>query len=180
MSLKCSNVASYIIDEVYRYNMEVSVREKVLLSTKRLQKLLYFSEVLYMKNNNGRRLFEDDFEAWASGPVIEDIFIEFMLETPSWETIKSKPLTIELSKREKEAITSVVKSSRKMDTVELSLCSRVEGGPWDAVYDSSSDITAFISKRDMYEFYRNRDIFDKTPGEKPKTKKLTLFDKLKK
>jgi len=49
LTLKCMAVANYIIDEINKYNEDKPFREKILLSVRRLQKLLYFCETEYMK-----------------------------------------------------------------------------------------------------------------------------------
>lgn len=78
LSLKCMAVADYIIDEINKYNQDKLFRDKVLLSTRRLQRLLYFCETEYMIKNNGIPLFEDEFYAWTSGPVIEKIYYAYV------------------------------------------------------------------------------------------------------
>nr|WP_298925557.1 type II toxin-antitoxin system antitoxin SocA domain-containing protein [uncultured Erythrobacter sp.] len=42
----------------------------------KLQKLLYFAQSWYLANT-GEELFQDDFQAWAHGPVVRSIYDRF-------------------------------------------------------------------------------------------------------
>ncbi len=39
-----------------------------------INKILYISNMIYMGRNEGRRLIEEDFQAWDYGPVISDVY----------------------------------------------------------------------------------------------------------
>lgn len=43
----------------------------------KLQKLLYFAQGHFIQENNGSLLFEEDFQAWAHGPVVPVVYEEF-------------------------------------------------------------------------------------------------------
>jgi uncharacterized phage-associated protein len=43
----------------------------------KLQKLLYFTQGFYMKNNSKQKLFTEHFEAWVNGPVIPIVYGEY-------------------------------------------------------------------------------------------------------
>lgn len=42
----------------------------------KLQKLLFYAHAWYLAMANRRPLFEDDFEAWAWGPVVRDVYTQ--------------------------------------------------------------------------------------------------------
>ena len=75
---KCRAVANYIIEKTNEYNEDETFREQVMMSCKRLQRLLYFCNVKYLILHNGEFLFEDDFYAWPTGPVIPGIYYVFV------------------------------------------------------------------------------------------------------
>lgn len=52
-------VSDYIIEEVRKENLGKSLKDTNFIYRKRLQKLLYFSEVIYMLENDGEELFPD-------------------------------------------------------------------------------------------------------------------------
>lgn len=43
----------------------------------KLQKLLFFAQAWYMKNNAGKKLFPEDILKWQYGPVVGDVYREF-------------------------------------------------------------------------------------------------------
>ena len=66
-------ISDYIINLINNIN-----NKKIKLSCKRLQKILYFCEVNYLKHSNGKSLVSDDFYAWESGPVISGVYYMYM------------------------------------------------------------------------------------------------------
>lgn len=44
------------------------------ITTMVLQKLCYYSQALYLVQNNGKALFPEEFEAWRNGPVCYELF----------------------------------------------------------------------------------------------------------
>lgn len=68
-------VAAYMIQKANRMgngNPELSGNND--LTNLKLQKMLYFAQVEYMKTHNGRVLFPDDIEAWQYGPVVKSVY----------------------------------------------------------------------------------------------------------
>ena len=61
-------VADYFIDK--------NNTEKVGLTNKKLQKLLYYAQAWSLVVNN-KKLFEDDIEAWIHGPAISSVYSVF-------------------------------------------------------------------------------------------------------
>ena len=55
---KCVAVSNYIIEKINKFNEGKTLQEQVMMSLKRLQKILYFCDIEYMKINNGESLFE--------------------------------------------------------------------------------------------------------------------------
>lgn len=75
---KCVAVLNYIIEKINKSNEGKELREQVMMSLKRLQKILYICDIEYMKINNGESLFEDNYFAWSSGPVIPYVYHTFI------------------------------------------------------------------------------------------------------
>lgn len=59
-------IAHYIIDFCSNKGVPVSNLE--------LQKIMYFLQVLFMRQFNGNKLISDDFRAWKYGPVIPSVY----------------------------------------------------------------------------------------------------------
>ncbi len=48
-----------------------------LITHLKLQKLLYYAQAWHMVNFDGKKLFDDDIQAWQFGPVIKSIYDNF-------------------------------------------------------------------------------------------------------
>jgi uncharacterized phage-associated protein len=44
------------------------------LSNLELQKIAYMAEMIYLGRTGGRRLINEDFEAWDNGPVVPELY----------------------------------------------------------------------------------------------------------
>ena len=55
----CTDVANFIVEKINEYNKQQSFQNKISLTNRRLNLLLYFLEIEYMKRNNGTPLFEN-------------------------------------------------------------------------------------------------------------------------
>ncbi|WP_375317800.1 Panacea domain-containing protein [Spiroplasma endosymbiont of Virgichneumon dumeticola] len=64
--------AEELNDELFSITKYLIEKYKIMFSVK-LQKVLYFLYLKYLKET-GKKLFNDEFEAWVYGPVIPKIF----------------------------------------------------------------------------------------------------------
>lgn len=77
-----------------------------------LQKLLYYAQAVFMINNNGHALFEEDCQAWVHGPVYRDVYELFSnfkynpIEDFRFAVMRDK--AYELAENETEAINLVL------------------------------------------------------------------------
>ena len=150
-------VANYIIEKTNQYNESRDFKDQVSLTCKRIQKLLYFIEIEYMKRNNGRPLFEYDFFAWESGPVIPMVYTTYMIYNYTPGKISCAPSNCQLNPDVLETIDYVLKQTWEVDQVFLVKASYV--GPWESAFDPSDpDHFQLITKNSMYEFWKNKDI----------------------
>ena len=176
ITLKCITVSDYIINKINKYNEGNELREQVIMTIKRLQKLLYFCDVEYMKINNGNRLFEDQFYAWPSGPVIPNVYYIY---APYYREVSPRynEMKMNLTEEEKFIIYKVIDGTQKLDTSDLINMTNVSDGPWSKVYDEEdSEHNQVISKNDMYDFYRDKNLFIKLGSidKKISTKDFTI------
>lgn len=155
LSLKCMAVADYIIDEINEYNQDKNFRNKVLLSAGRLQRLLYFCEVEYMLKNKGTPLFEDEFYAWPSGPVIGKIFLTYIQEQNGNMIPYHLPDAPKLKNDVKSIIDKILEITKDLGTTELMKMSKVEGGPHSKVFSKEDrNHGQVISKAETYIYYQ--------------------------
>ena len=175
---ECRAVANYIIDEMNKFNIGKHLTERVFLSTKRLQKLLYLCDIEYMKRNNGQPMFGDDFYAWPSGPVIPNVYSELMIYQDGLLKPKYGKSPLMLSKKNKTMIDLVLESTKDLDTIDLVNMSSVVDGPWAKVFDPTDPKhKQIISKDDVYSYYLNKSSINKCNELTSDTKVLKLTKK---
>lgn len=66
------NVADYFI-----YKSKFDDKNRSTVSPLKLQKLIYYAQAWYSTFNQGKKLFNDEIEAWVHGPVVPTIYHEF-------------------------------------------------------------------------------------------------------
>ena len=59
------------------YFVKLGQDQEDSISNMKLQKLMYYAQGYYMKNNDGKKLFSNNIEAWEHGPVIRDIYTKY-------------------------------------------------------------------------------------------------------
>lgn len=161
MTIMCVSAANYIIEKTNEYNKSQGYDNRISITGKRLQKLLYFSDVEFMKRNGGASMFKDEFYAWPSGPVIPSVYYEFS-QYQNGEMCPSKDSQHSpLSRAMMDAIDYVLNRTHEMDTVDLIEYSHVEGGPWRRFYtDTDPNHEQVIPKKEIYSFYKEYKLFD--------------------
>ena len=162
LTKKCIAVANYIIEEINKFNEGKPLKEQVMLTLKRLQKILYFCDIEYMKINNGESLFEDNYFAWSSGPVIPYVYHTFIqCQSPNGKIHpKYEEQEIRLTDKETFIIDKVLEKTQELDTVDLIDITKIDDGPWHQVYNEfDSNHNQIISKEEIYNFYKNKKLF---------------------
>ena len=155
----CIAAANYLIQKTNAYNSGKAYSERISMTCKRLQKLLYFCEVQFMVNNNGQSMLTDDFYAWPSGPVIPAVYKKFV----QFQSGEMYPLDGEHSKLTTQMVKVldfIFESTTDIDTYDLVEMSHIKNGPWHRVYNESDvNHEQIISKNSMFDFYKSRNIF---------------------
>ena len=153
---KIKVIANACIKGVIAYNIKRPFEERVVMSTKRLQKLIFFCEIEYMKKHNGESLFIDEYRALPSGPVVPTIFTEYMLHANCNGMLRGVG---EPNEEEQNIIDNVLTLTAKLDTIDLvNACCTAES-PWRQVYEDSDEMhRQVISKKDIYRFYMHKDL----------------------
>ncbi len=115
----------------------------------RLQKLLYFAQAYYL-GALGRKLFSDEIEAWAYGPVVPEIYHRYKeyANTPIAEVVNEQDL--DLSGKDKGLLKEVWEGYGCYSTSYLVQASHAHD-PWKDAYEKSE--SAVISKEHMQAYY---------------------------
>ena len=159
MTDMCVAAANHLVDLTNRYNEDKEYGQRIIMSCKRLQKLLYFSEVEYQRRHQGAPMFDDDFYAWPSGPVIPSVYSRFaQFQTGEMTTVEGShtPLTEDME----EVLDYIFHKTKNISTTVLVNMSHVEGGPWGVVYDANDpQHKQIIPKESIYNYYKTHSIF---------------------
>lgn len=113
-------IAQYIINKCFIEGSPVT--------NLRLQKLLYFVQGQVLRYLN-RPLFNDDFYAWAYGPVIPEIYFEFCGYAGA--PIRRTYDNIEIDLLESTIIDDTISRLAPYDDWQLVKISHEKGAPWD-------------------------------------------------
>lgn len=67
----------YSVQNVARYVVEYCINKKSPISNLQLQKILYYIQVYFLVNENGRKCFSEDILRWEYGPVVREAYNAF-------------------------------------------------------------------------------------------------------
>jgi len=159
MTGMCIAAANYLIERTNEYNYGKLYSERIPMTCKRLQKLLYFGDVLYMQKTNGNSMFKDEFYAWPSGPVIPSIYDAFM----QFQNGEMEPIAgthTPLSATMENVLNEIFEKTISIDTFDLVTLSHIQEGPWDKIYEQTpaSDFK-IIPKDSIFNFYKQKKDF---------------------
>ena len=127
-----------------------------MMSTKRLQRLLYFCNIEYIRKYNGQNLFNDYFYAWPTGPVIPGIYFVYIPHIIGKYIPIYDGEQLELKNEEKFIIHKILKQTQNLSTMDLINITNINGGPWQQFYnENDSKHNQIIPKEEIYNFYLN-------------------------
>lgn len=132
------------------------LREQGRMSAMKLQKLVFYSQAWHLVWEE-EPLFRENFEAWANGPVVRELYREHRRQFEV--TAKTFPdgNPARLTKVEKETIDAVLKSYGKLKAFELSEMTHREP-PWRDARKGvapGAACTNVITKAAMAEYYES-------------------------
>lgn len=124
------------------------------MSTWKLQKLCYYSQAWHLAWT-GTPIFEEDFEAWANGPVCSELFHahqgKFSVDINDF----SKGTPENLTEDEKDSVNVVLRDYGDMEPYDLRELSHSEA-PWKDARNGlpeGAKCRNIISKESMGEYY---------------------------
>ena len=128
--------------EVAKYVISYCTDLGAPISNLKLQKILYYLQVHYVKN--GSVLFWEDFYAWQHGPVIPEVY--YLFSGYGASKIQNRYIT-QIDRVTEVNILPIIEKLRNIAPWELVNMTHVQGGPWDMVYNKGIDTTGLIDKR---------------------------------
>ena len=154
--VEIKDFAEYII---YFFNSKGS-----LITNKKLQKLLYYTQAWHLVYFEGDKLFNEEPEAWVHGAVYPSVYRKFknfgskpivLNQTKNRKEIKDWLTFFKLSEEQKNFVSSVLIAYGKKDSIELELLNHREK-PWLEArgdledYDLSSNKISLDTMEDYY------------------------------
>lgn len=119
--------------EVAKYVLFMCQQEDNPISNLHLQKILYYVQKGYMKQNNGKALFEDDFVAWKFGPVIEDVYYEYCAYGANKIIIRGE-CNVKIDKETAKCIDPIIKEKMYLDPWVMVNETHKKGGAWETTF----------------------------------------------
>lgn len=133
--------------ELARYVVNLCIDNDSPVSNLHLQKILYFANMFYFKKN-GEHLIDDNFEAWQFGPVIREVYYQYVIFGFNLILIKERSTQVKL---DDELNNFIIKMS-KINPFVLVDYSHRPNGAWAKTYNNGNGFCKNISKK----FYRRR------------------------
>lgn len=156
----CIAVANRIINRTNALNVlrEEKGLSRVYLSGKRLQKILYLCQLVWLADNpDSPPLIKDDFEAWPNGPVIPLIYDVFSVYqdgnmNPADETGHT-PLTL----AQESLINKIVDYTIDTPTEAFIDFTHSAEGPWEKIYSKNSNYYKVIPLKLICEYINKKE-----------------------
>ena len=117
----------------------------------KLQKLLYYSQAVYLVLHDKRPLFSEPIEAWDYGPVVPPVYHTY--KQCGFEAIPAEETPVMLELDELRAVDMALDCFGGMSGPAL--INQTHGElPWKSVYRPGRP-SSVISLDSMYEFFKN-------------------------
>jgi uncharacterized phage-associated protein len=140
-----TELAAYDAREIANFLLDWAAARKLEITQITLQKVLYFAHAWFL-GRQGRALVDEEFEAWAYGPVLRSIHEQFRQHGD--EPISTRAIRLNFATRRNEkveysfdeetvnALKRIFEFYSQYQPFALVEMSHEPGGPWDQVYRS--------------------------------------------
>ncbi len=156
----CIAVANRIINRTNAQNArrEQQGLDRVYLSGKRLQKILYLCQLAWLADNpDGDALIKDDFEAWPNGPVIPLIYDVFSVYQDGNMNPADETGHTPLTSAQESFVNQVVDYTINVPTEAFIDFTHRAGGPWAEVYSNDSNCYEIIPLDSIRAYVRKKE-----------------------
>ncbi len=159
ISKECRAVANYLIENINRFNEGKELRNQVMLTTKRLQKLLFLCDIKFMLDNDGTYLFSDDYYIWPSGPVIPSFYnAYFQYQDGPMKAIYDD--VVVLSDLQKQVIDFILEFTCSLDTsVLIQITTASDKLKCHNIESINQEEPKMVSKREIYGIFLENNPF---------------------
>ncbi len=119
----------------------------------KVQKLLYFAYGWYLKLT-GKKLFEQRFEAWMYGPVVNELY-HYLKIYGSSKIDTPLPSSQAIEEELEDFFESVWSTYGDMSAVDLMKLTHEKKSPWAKAYIPGIWINNYIKDEDIKESFKN-------------------------
>lgn len=132
IAMKSDAKNNYTAMEIAKYAINKRYQEKKPISNLQLQKILYFLQLIFAVSHK-KLLFDDEFEAWPYGPVIESVYRKFS-DCGGFPIQQKFAINIkdEDTRQFLDAGIDFLAEKSPWDLVRIS---HADGSPWDKIYN---------------------------------------------
>lgn len=152
----------YSVDTISKYIINYCDEHFGGVSNLRLQKLLYFVQVEFIKEA-GYAAFKEEIEAWSFGPVVPEIYRKYKIfgrENIILNTSRGLDFLLdfddvqkeEISENDKKIINRVLEEASSLPTAELVNISHKQD-PWKNAYKGENFFGQIISKESIKQYF---------------------------
>lgn len=145
----------YSVDTISKYIINYSNEHFGGISNLRLQKLLYFVQVEFIKET-GQAAFNEEIEAWSFGPVVPEIYRKYKVfgrEDISLAIFNEDDVSNKIKNDDKIIINNVLDKASNKPTAELVRISHIQK-PWQDAYAYAKLMgVGIISKESIREYF---------------------------
>lgn len=131
--------------------LEIANQNGDLITNLKLQKLLYYAQAFYLVNNNGKKLFDDDIQAWQYGPVVPSVYQEYKkFNSYPIDFSKVKDRKFNFTKNQLNYLSDFANEYFRYSATEL-VTKTHEEQPWKTAV--AKGFNSVIDTSEMYEYY---------------------------
>jgi uncharacterized phage-associated protein len=144
--LTANDVADWFINQV-----DPTMTETI--TVRQVMNLVYFAQAWYM-THTGRKLFEEDIEAWALGPALPSIHKRLGRMTAA--SVPKVETSVVIKKQRLEILELVADEYSGFEPDELAQLATIDGGPWSKARRGLSEEESSersIPVEDMKQYY---------------------------
>ena len=138
--------------DVAKYMIIRAMKDDDPITNMKVQKLCYYALGVYSKLYSGKKLFEEDIEAWQHGPVVREVYKEYARRVNAI-TIPDDYSDLRLNEYEKKAVDITYTYFSQYSAWRLREMTHAES-PWKRNYEEN--------KKNLIPFEDIRVFFDKS------------------
>lgn len=129
-----------------RYIVNKSVQDGEPVTNHGLQQILFCIQSRFLRN--GKAAFDEEFEAWKSGPVVPEVYNHlFRFHERPIDSFIATGDEYDMTDAEKAEIDDIILASRLLTVDEVSLLIEQPGGAWSRTYGDGKFYHRIIHKK---------------------------------